>query len=141
MTPESCQKLRGLLLQHESFRAYPYNDTNGFVTIGIGRCLTTRGISKNEAFFMLDEDIFYFSSKLSQLCDYFDVLDEARKVALVDMCFNLGINGFMEFHDMHMAFREREYEKAAKAMLASKWAVQVGERAVTLAKIIECGEI
>lgn len=141
MTPESRQKLRSLLLQHESFRQYPYSDTTGHLTIGIGRNLSDRGISQAEAFNLLDDDVLYFSSKLSQLCVYFDDLDENRKIALIDMCFNLGVNGFLAFRDMHACLENRDYIGASKAMLDSKWAEQVGQRAITLAYIIKTGEL
>src|ERR1044071_9259459 len=98
MTPEARQKLRGLLVKHEGCRLYPYKDTRGFDTIGISRCLTTRGITETEAFYLLDDDIAYFYSQLSIRCEYFDSLDDNRKIAIVDMCFNLGINGFLDFH-------------------------------------------
>jgi len=35
MTPESRQKLRSLLLQHESFRQYPYSDTTGHLLLAL----------------------------------------------------------------------------------------------------------
>ena len=141
MTPEIRQKLRNLLLKHESFRQYPYSDITGNLTIGIGRCLTTRGISQGEAFTLLDDDILYFSSKLSQLCPYFDSLDDNRKIALIDMAFNLGINGFLGFHDMHTTLEKGDYNAAYNAILDSKWKDQVGKRAIVDAYIIKTGEI
>ncbi len=139
MTLEGRQKLRNLILNHESYKQFPYNDTTGCLTIGIGRNLSDRGISQNEAFSLLDDDIIYFYSKLSQLCSYFNDLDENRKIALIDMCFNLGVHGFLGFNDLHTALEIHDYENASKAMLDSKWAQQVGERAITDANIIKTG--
>jgi len=141
MTPEARQKLRNLILRHESYKQFVYSDTTGHITIGIGRNLSSRGISQSEALMLLDDDILYFSSKLSQLCSYFDALDDNRKIALIDMCFNIGINSFLNFHDMHNALENKDYEKASEAMLASEWANQVGQRAVTDAYIMKTGEI
>ena len=40
---------------------------------------------------------------------------------------------------MLKALAEKDYKRAAKEMLDSRWAEQVGERAKTLAKIMEEG--
>lgn len=141
MTPESRQKLRSLLTTHEQFKQFPYHDTTGHLTIGIGRNLTDRGISQTEAFALLDDDISYFCSRISHACGYFDALADNRKIALVDMCFNLGVNGFLGFNNMQSALERGDYEMAAQEMLDSKWATQVGERAVTLANIVRTGEL
>lgn len=141
MTPETRQKLRSLLLQNESYKQYPYSDTTGHLTIGIGRNLSDRGISQAEAFALLDDDVLYFSSKLSQLCEYFDGLDDNRKIAVIDMCFNVGVNSFLSFHDFHDAMARHDYVAASNAMLDSRWAAQVGQRAVTDAYIIKTGEL
>lgn len=141
MSPEGRQKLKALLTSHEKYVQFPYTDTTGHLTVGIGRNLTDRGISTTEAFYLLDEDILYFSGKLAHFLPSFPGLNEARQIALIDMCFNLGIQGFLGFHDMISELESGHYEEAASAMLNSKWAKQVGERATTLSNIIRSGEI
>lgn len=141
MTPESRQKLKGLLLQHESYRQFPYTDTTGHLTIGIGRNLIDRGISSTEAFYLLDDDIVYFTNKLNHYFPFFVKLCENRQVALINMCFNLGIQGFLGFKGMILALEAQDYERAADEMLNSKWAEQVGERATQLANIIRTNEL
>jgi len=141
MTPEARQRLKGLLSQHESYKQFPYADTTGHLTVGIGRNLSDRGISTTEAFYLLDDDILYFSGKLAHYLNFFLKLSENRQIALVDMCFNLGIQGFLNFTQMILALESHDYERAATEMLNSKWAEQVGERATTLANIIRTGNI
>ena len=141
MTPEARLKLKQLLVQHESYKQFLYVDSTGHSTIGIGRNLTDRGISTTEAFYLLDDDILYFSSKLNHFLPFFSVLDENRQIALIDMCFNLGVQGFLNFKNMIAALESHDYERAAKEMLDSKWHEQVGDRATTLANIIRTGEI
>lgn len=141
MTPEARTKLKQLLVQHESYRQFPYSDTTGHITVGIGRNLSDRGISTTEAFYLLDDDIIYFYGKLSHFLPWFIKLSENRQIALVDMCFNLGIQGFLNFHETIAALESGDYEKASDNMLLSLWAKQVGERATTLANIIRTGEI
>lgn len=141
MTPEARKKLRGLLTQHESYRQFPYTDTTGVLTIGIGRNLVDRGVSMNEAYYLLDEDISYFTSKLSHFLPFFHDLSENRQIALVDLCFNVGVQGFLNFTKMILALESHDYERAAVEMLDSKWAQQVWQRATTLASIIRSGEM
>ena len=141
MTPEGKVKLKGLLIQHEKYVQFPYSDTTGHLTIGIGRNLTDRGISITEAFYLLDDDILYFSTKLHHFLECFIYLSENRQIALINMCFNLGVQGFLNFKDMISALESHDYERAAQEMLDSKWANQVGERTTTLANIVRTGNI
>jgi lysozyme len=141
MTPEARQKLKGLLVQHESYRQFPYTDTTGHLTIGIGRNLVDRGISTTEAFYLLDDDILYFTNKLNHYLSFFSDLSENRQIALINMCFNLGVQGFLGFKDMMLALESHDYERAAQEMLNSKWAQQVGERATQLASIMRTNEL
>jgi lysozyme len=141
MSPEGKTKLRQLLVNHESFKQFPYTDSTGNLTVGIGRNLITRGISNTEAFYLLDDDIMYFSDKLNHFMPFFHTMNENRQIALIDMAFNLGIQGILNFTNMILALESHDYERAAREMLDSKWADQVGERATTLANIVRTGTI
>jgi lysozyme len=141
MTPESRQKLRGLLTADEGCKLFPYTDTTGNLSIGVGRSLTTRGISQVEAFYLLDDDISYFYNKLLQYCDFFVQLDENRQIALIDMAFNLGIQGFLNFKEVISALESHDYIRAHDEMLNSHWAKQLPERSSKLANIILTGNI
>jgi lysozyme len=141
MTPAGRQKLRQLLTTHESYRQFCYTDTTGHITIGVGRNLSDRGISLVEAMYLLDSDIQYFADKLSYYLPFFASLNENRQIALVDMCFNLGVQGFLNFRDMISSLSKGDYDQAATDMLDSKWAPQVKERAACLADIIRTGEM
>lgn len=141
MSPEGKQKLKSLLIGHEKYVQFPYSDTTGHLTIGIGRNLSDRGISTSEAFYLLDDDILYFNSKLLHYLDCFSKLSENRQIALIDMCFNLGVQGFLGFKEMISALERHDYSLAADEMLKSKWYEQVGQRAITLADIIRTGEL
>jgi len=141
MTPDDKMKLKQLLVSHESYKQFPYSDITGHLTVGIGRNLSDRGISTTEAYYLLDDDIIYFTSKLNHYLDCFSSLSVNRQIALIDMCFNLGIQGFLNFKKMIKALDNGDYALAAHEMLASEWAKQVGERATTLSNIIRTNEI
>ena len=48
------------------------------------------------------------------------------------MCFNLGRPRLSNFKKFLAALEEGDYEKAAVEMMDSRWASQVGDRAVRL---------
>jgi lysozyme len=133
--------LRKLLLKHEGFRQFVYKDNRNIATVGIGRNLESKGVSLEEAFYLLDDDLIFFSDKLTTIFPWFAPLDENRKAALIDMTFNLGVNGFLEFHEMIAALDKHDFEKASQCLLASEYATQVGERARDLAQILLTGVV
>ena len=141
MTPEGKQKLKSLLVKSEAYKQFPYTDTTGHLTVGIGRNLTNRGISVTEALYLLGDDIFYFSGKLATYLSYFDELSENRQIVLIDMCFNLGLNGLLNFKNMINALEQHDYNAAADEILNSKAALQTGERYHILANIMRTGEL
>ena len=53
-----------------------------------------------EAFYLLDDDVIYFSNKLNHYLSFFSELEENRQIALIDMCFNLGVQGLLNFKQM-----------------------------------------
>jgi len=141
LTTDERKRLRDLLIGHEGFSQYPYEDTTGHLSIGFGRNLTDRGVSHHEALQMLDNDISYFSDRLSNTLPFFNELDDVRKIVLIDMCFNLGVRGLLGFTRMLDAIRDRDYKMASCEMLASVWAEQVKGRAKQLANMMLTGEM
>lgn len=140
MTPETRQKLKGLLISHESFRQFAYIDTTNHLTIGIGRNLSDRGISQAEAILLLDDDILYFTAKLDNVLPFFNDLDDNRKIVLINMCFNLGVNGFLKFQKMLDYCEQKDFLNASKEILNSEAAHQNPNRYQQLAYIMKTGE-
>ncbi len=139
MTDASRARLVRQLTAHEGVRLKPYVDTVGKVTIGIGRNLTDRGISDDEAFFLLENDINASIIDLAQRYRWFIELDEVRQRVLVDMAFNMGGARLAKFKNMLAAVERGDYKAASVAMLASLWARQVKGRAIRLARWMETG--
>ncbi|QGJ84338.1 lysozyme [Pseudoalteromonas phage XCL1123] len=133
-------KLAEQLKKHEGLRLKPYTDTVGKLTLGIGRNLEDKGITEQEALFMLNSDVDYFYDKLRSRINWFWAINDARQNALVNMAFNLGIGGLLTFKKTLALIGEAKYELAAKEMLNSKWAKQVGYRAEELAEQMRTGD-
>jgi lysozyme len=134
------QQHRKLLIEQEGYRQFPYFDSRQILTIGIGRNLKTHGISQSEALIMLDNDIADNTHLLQKYLPVFDSLDEIRKGVLVNMSFNLGVEGILKFRNMIACLAKQDWDGAAQQMLDSEWHEQVGERAIDLAHIMLTGD-
>lgn len=130
-------EIADLLLKHEGYRRFVYLDTVGVETIGVGRNLRDRGITKDEAIYLLENDIKDFTEQLDERLFWFDTAPDKVKLVLTDMAFNLGIPGLLTFHNTLEHIKNGQYDLAAKEMLLSKWANQVGNRAIELSEILK----
>lgn len=132
--------LQEQLIRDEGIKRYPYLDTVGKVTIGVGRNLSDVGLSADEIQYLLTNDIKNASDRLEEAFPWTASLDDARRGVLVNMCFNLGIAGLSGFKQTLAKIQVGDFQGAAREMLQSKWAEQVGPRAQRLAVQLESGE-
>jgi lysozyme len=124
---------------HEGVRYKPYRDTVGKLTIGVGRNLEDVGLNLAEVEILLNNDITRADVQCFEAFPFYAQLSEVRQKVLLDMCFNLGIAGLKKFKRTLGYVAAGEYDKAAAAMLESKWARQVGKRAHRLAEMMRSG--
>lgn len=131
--------IRADLRADEGFRANAYYDSEGFLTIGIGRLIDPRrgrGITESEALYLLDNDIDLVCDQLDARLSWWRKLTQPRRRALINMAFQLGISGLLRFRRMLAALRDGDYETAAAEALDSKWATQTPDRAKRVAALI-----
>ena len=149
------------LVAHEGMRLDVYKDTLGINTIGIGRNLDDRGISKEElhwmdiptidhifsdgiteadAVYLAQNDVQIVEEELVRAHPCVDELDAVRQLVLIDMAFNLGVPRLSKFKKMWAAIHENKFDVAAKEMLDSRWATQVKSRSTKLAHAMHHGE-
>lgn len=94
---------------------------------------------------MLDNDIRKFTAEVFDTFPWAAALDKSRQNVLINMAFNMGTGtvkpqkGLRSFKRTLAAIKAGEYEKAADMMLQSKWAKQVGDRAVELSRQMRNG--
>lgn len=139
---------------HEGCELMPYRCPAGYLTIGVGRNLETNpltaeeqkvcgdwrhGITKNAAFYLLRNDIERAKRDCNKAIPFFNTLDEERKYALLDMCFNLGIKRLLKFKNMLSAMGVGNWDKASDECLNSRYARQTGKRAKRIANTIKTG--
>lgn len=124
----------------EARRAFPYEDSVGKVTIGVGRNLDDRGLSDEEIDLLLSNDQLLAYKEASTL-DFFQSLDKTRQMVVVDMVFNMGLPRFSGFVKTIAALRQGNYQQAAAEMQDSKWFRQTGRRARALVNAMYTGEL
>lgn len=131
--------IKSQLEAHEGVRLKPYEDSVGKLTIGIGRNLEDKGLSRNEAEFLLENDIDQVVRELDKNIPWWSTLPSVQQAVLINMGFNLGVPELMSFRRMLGAIKRHDWEEAAQEMLDSEWASQVGDRASELAGQMRTG--
>ena len=125
------------LIEHEGLEKKVYRCPAGKLTVGVGRNLEDKGITEEEALFLLRNDISECEDDLRSIFTEYDTLDEYRKRVLIDMRFNLGPSRFRQFKKMIAAVKEKDFSRAADEMKDSNWYRQVGKRAETLLEMMK----
>ena len=155
------QDLIDKLVVSEGLRLQVYKDTLGIDTIGIGRNLEDRGITKEElewmdipnidvvyemgiteadAVYLATNDVQIVEEELVRAHPCVEQLDAVRQLVLIDMAFNMGVPRLSKFKKMWAAVHENKFDIAAKEMLDSRWAIQVKSRSTKLAHAMHHGE-
>lgn len=116
-----------------------YTDSVGNLTIGVGRNLTDRALFEDEIDLMLKNDIRLVERQLDENLPWWRQMTDERQQALANLCFNLGINGLLLFKNSLALLKAGRYDAAAAAFMSSKWAKQVGNRAIRVTSQIRKG--
>jgi lysozyme len=133
------ERLRKQLKEDEGVRLKVYKDTQGFPTVGVGHLVRPA-------------DLLHVGDRITQeQCDIFFDYDLARTIVdckreidgwltfpdevqeiLANLAYNLGITGLLKFKNTLSFLRSKDYDKAATALVASRWYGQVGNRSKRL---------
>lgn len=128
------EALKDQLILHEGLKLKPYKCTAGKITIGVGRNIEDIGITEGEARALLDNDILRVAQELDNGLPWWRDLSDVRQRVLLDMAFNLGTPTLMKFKNTLGLIEAGDFVGASEEMLRSRWAEQVGQRALTLSK-------
>ena len=128
----------------EGVRAQAYQDHLGFWTIGVGRLIDARkpgsGLRPYEIDFLLQQDIDDRIEQLTRRLPWFQDLDDARRGVLLNMAFQMGIDGLLKFERTLGLVEAGKFDDAAENMLRSLWATQTPARAQRMAKQMATGQ-
>lgn len=112
----------------EGVRLFPYIDTTGKVTIGVGRNLTSVGISADEANALFLNDIERAVASLDVDTPWWRQLPQPQQRVMINLAFNMGINHLLGFVHFLAAMQAHNWTSAAIELRNSLWFTQVGNR-------------
>jgi lysozyme len=147
MTPGNEAKLIEELRHDEGVRYWPYHDTKGILTTGVGHNMEAHPLPPYCAFPLSDamvdrllaDDLQSVYDDLNSNLPWWTDLSDVRQRVLCNMCFNLGIGKLLGFRNTLAFMRQGKYDAAADGMLKSAWASQVKGRATRLADMMRKG--
>jgi len=135
---------KSMLIAHEGEILHAYEDSLGFLTIGIGHLIDARkggGIPKRISRELFEDDVNIATARARMAFPWFDGLDPVRQDAIVNLVFNLGLDGVKGFRLMCEAMERHDWERAAYELYNSRWSHQVQrERCQDLIGAIEKGK-
>lgn len=129
-----------MIRRHEGYRKFPYQDTLGKETVGIGYCLAN-GMPEDEAVFLMRYRTWQNHKALMSVGKGYPKLSPERQAALLNMAYQLGLAGLLGFKNMWDALAGGDYRQASQHALSSLWARQTPGRAKEIASVIETGKI
>lgn len=132
-------KLKDDLIRDEALKLRAYKCTAGKTTVGVGRNLDDVGITRDEALYLLGNDIRRVTADLDRELPWWRGLSERRQRALANMCFNMGISRLQGFRKMLAALQAGDFTRAADEATNSAWFRQVGERGPRVVAAIRNG--
>jgi len=118
------------LIDFESMELKMYFCKSNKPTIGVGRNLLDNGITEEEAMYLLNNDIAAVIGKLDKHWIAWRKLPITAQYVCIDVVFNMGINTWMSFRKTRAYMELGEFDKAGDELLDSKYAKQVGRRAI-----------
>lgn len=133
------ERLKSELINDEGVKYSAYQDHLGYWTIGVGHLIDSReggALSKAAVDFILMEDIQEKSSQVFSRLPWVKDMPEPVQRALVNMAFQMGVDGLMGFTNTLSLIQARKFSEAADNALKSKWATQTPNRARRVTDLI-----
>ena len=148
------EALKRELTRDEGRRLMPYRDTLGNWTVGVGHLLRgseigwlinlptgqpKSAISEEDCDDFLRSDIIDAEHNLDHLLPGWRWLDDVRQRALINLSFNLG-GRLGEFKRFLAEMENRDFDRAANALVASRWYGQVKTRGPRIVRMVKEGK-
>ena len=122
---------------HEGYKPTVYKCTAGVDTIGVGFAIKDLELSEEVCDLILTEKLEVLEERFEKKFDWFKTSPVEVRNVMLNMAYQLGFAGFCKFKKTIALLEEKDWEKASKEMLDSKWAKQTPNRANELSEIIK----
>lgn len=135
------------LNRDEGRRYVIYYDDLGVPTTGVGHNLRakplpvgwTYPLSDAQVDQLLSYDVNVALAELNLHLAWWQKMDEVRQRVIADMCFQMGINRLLGFHNTLAAMQSQKYSAASAGMENSIWFKQSGDRSKRLVQAMLTG--
>lgn len=142
---EERELAREMFEVDEGYRQFPYDCKTGKpihapvgrITIGIGHNLQDIPLSDDAILLLFYIDLKHAYQTAHMLVPKLLTLSRNRRLALVNMAFNLGFQKLKGFESMLEAVNDERWEHAAHHAKNSDWFVQVGKRAERIVEMLK----
>lgn len=124
-----------MTIKYEGFKAKPYKDSEG-LSIGYGTHLPLTSI---EARLLMVHRLSIINEQLKRY-DWFNTLSYNRKVIIIEIVYQVGLSGFLKFHNTIWCLENKYYHAAANHLKDSLWYKQSGLRSKELVKLFYEGK-
>jgi len=138
----NIEALREQLKIDEGVKYEIYKDHLGYPTFDIGHLITENDpehgkhdgteISEDRVNEIFETDVAKFVSEAKILFPDLDDLPDVAQQVIVNMAFNMGRPRLSKFKNFIAGVNDRDWTRAAEEMMDSRWATQVGDRAIRL---------
>ena len=147
------------IAHHEGKKNYPYKDSKGLWTIGIGHLIgngtdeslaaseyseysESNPMPDSEVTELFEEDLEEHKA-IAEGYDFYEDMSKKGKRAILDLTFNMGDfynrtneNGDFEWANLRTQLDDGNWDAAANNLASSAYARQVGQRAITVTNLL-----
>ena len=138
----NIQQLREQLKIDEGVKYEIYLDHLGYPTFGIGHLIVAGDeehgkpvgtpITEERVNAVFDSDVAIYISEAKKVFPNLDTLPSEAQEVIVNMTFNMGAPRLSKFKKFIAGVNAGDWNTAAIEMMDSRWAKQVGNRAIRL---------
>lgn len=138
--------MQSLIVDDEGLRIWPYVDTTGHRTWGVGHNLDAEPVANDVAAALHGAALLQFQHDMDGVLavastqPWWDALNDARQAAIADMLFNLGTGAIETFGVFFGYIAGQRWQAAAADLRTTKVYRQLPTRYARLATMIETGQ-
>ena len=123
--------------EHEGFRSTVYQCTAGHDTLGFGFKVSDLELDLDIAEEILKRKLDKLIKRVHNRFSWVSNAPEPIQEVVYNMCYQMGVSGFSKFKKTIQYLADKNYDKASKEMLDSRWARQTPNRAIALSNIVK----
>ena len=123
--------------EHEGFMSTVYQCTEGHDTIGFGFKVADLELDLDLAEEILVRKLEHLIRRVKNRFSWVNDAPYEIQDVIYNMCYQMGVSGFSKFKKTIQYLADKNYDKASKEMLDSRWARQTPNRAIALSNIVK----